>query len=186
MMRSNNLIWHNHGGYTEITAPSLNVNATDEDESKRIIMHEGLSDNCSTDVSESKQNIVNKTLLQNNSMNVSEYTITELKKGYKEPSDTKEVTSYFKIIECGRNILDRHAVTYQRVFMATPQDKYYNALLDNIFKDNNRKDKQFSNDKIQQAVGKVMEETEAEFERNINECSWPPQKTNTIMSCYII
>ena len=32
MMRSNNLNWHNHGGYTEMTAPSLNVNTTDKDE----------------------------------------------------------------------------------------------------------------------------------------------------------
>ena len=32
MMRSDNLNWHDHGGYTEITAPSLNFNATDEDE----------------------------------------------------------------------------------------------------------------------------------------------------------
>ena len=32
MMRSNNIIWKDHGGYTENTAPSLNVNATDEDE----------------------------------------------------------------------------------------------------------------------------------------------------------
>ena len=63
MMRYNNLNWHDYGGYAEMTAPSLNVNAMDEDESKRIIMHEGLSENCSTDVSESKQNIVNKNLL---------------------------------------------------------------------------------------------------------------------------
>ena len=52
--------------------------------------------------------------------------------------------------------------------MATPQDKYYNALLDTLVKDNNRKGKTLSNDKIQQAVGKVMEETETEFEGNIN------------------
>ena len=34
MMRSDKLDWHDHGGYTEMTAPSLNVNVTDEDESK--------------------------------------------------------------------------------------------------------------------------------------------------------
>ena len=34
MMRSDKLNWHNHGGYTEMTAPSPNVNVTDEDESK--------------------------------------------------------------------------------------------------------------------------------------------------------
>ena len=44
MMRYNNLNWHDHGGYTEMTAPSLNFNATDEDESKRIIVHETLSE----------------------------------------------------------------------------------------------------------------------------------------------
>ena len=76
MMRYNNLNWHNHGGYTEMTYPSLNVNATEKDKSKRIIVHEGLSDNFSTDVIESKRNIVNGILSQNNSTDLSEYTIT--------------------------------------------------------------------------------------------------------------
>ena len=31
MVRSDGLNWHNHGGYTEMTAPSLNVNVTDKD-----------------------------------------------------------------------------------------------------------------------------------------------------------
>ena len=91
--RSNNLNWHDHGGYTETTAPSLNVNTTQEYESKRIIVHEGLSENFSTDVIESKRNIVNGILSQNNSTDLSEYTITEQKdKEYKEPSVTKDVT----------------------------------------------------------------------------------------------
>ena len=79
MMRSDNLNWYNHGVYTEMTAPSLNVNVTDKDELKRIIVHGILLENFSTDVSESKRNIVNKTLSQNNSAKRSEYTITELK-----------------------------------------------------------------------------------------------------------
>ena len=58
---------------------------------------------------------------------------------------------------------------YQGAFMTTPQDKYYNVFLDTLVKDNNRKGAPFSNDKIWQAVGKVIEETEAEFERNYNE-----------------
>ena len=45
--------------------------------------------------------------------------------------------------------------------MATPKEKYYNALLDNLVKDNNRKGEPLSNDKIRQSVGKVIEETEA-------------------------
>ena len=31
MMRSNNLNWYNHGGYTEMTTPYSNVNVTDKD-----------------------------------------------------------------------------------------------------------------------------------------------------------
>ena len=40
MMRSDNLNWYNHGGYTDMTAPSSNVNVTDKYESKQIIVHE--------------------------------------------------------------------------------------------------------------------------------------------------
>ena len=84
MMRYDALNSHVYPVRTEMTAPSLNVNIMDKDESKRIIVHESLSDNCSTDVSESKRNVVNETLLQNNSVKVSEYNITELKdKEYK-------------------------------------------------------------------------------------------------------
>ena len=68
MMKYYNLNWHDHGGYTEMTSPYLNVNVTDEEESKCIIVHEKLSENCSTDVSESKRNIINETLLHNNSV----------------------------------------------------------------------------------------------------------------------
>ena len=84
MMRSDNLNWQDHGGYTEITDLSLNVNVTEKDESKCIIVHKSLSWNVSTDVGKLKRNIVNETLSQNNSANVSEYTITELRdKEYK-------------------------------------------------------------------------------------------------------
>ena len=34
MRRSDKLNRHDHGSYTKMTAPSLNVNVTDEDESK--------------------------------------------------------------------------------------------------------------------------------------------------------
>ena len=79
MMRSDKLNWHDHGSYTENTAPSQNVNVTDEDESKEIILHKNLSENNSKDVSESERSIFNKNLLQNNSTDVPENTITELK-----------------------------------------------------------------------------------------------------------
>ena len=44
MMRSDKTNWHDHSGYTEMTAPSSNVNVTDEDESKEIIVHKTLSE----------------------------------------------------------------------------------------------------------------------------------------------
>ena len=53
-------------------------------------------------------------------MDVPENTITELKDKYhKEPSVNEKVTSYFNILECGRNLLDQLDVKYQRAFMAT-------------------------------------------------------------------
>ena len=98
----------------KMTALSSNVNVTDEDESKEIIVHKTLSENISTDVRKSKRNIANENSSQNNSADVSENTITELKnKEHKEPSVTKKVKSYFNIYECGRNLLDRLDVTYQ-------------------------------------------------------------------------
>ena len=76
MMISDNLNWHDHGGYTEINAPSLNVNVTVDDESKEIIVHKTLWENSSTDISKSERNIINETLSQNNSADISENTIT--------------------------------------------------------------------------------------------------------------
>ena len=122
-----------------MTAPSLNVNATEKDEWKRIIVHKGLSQSCSTNEDESKQSIVNKTLshkycadvdkLCSTEKDISECTITEQKEEkYKESKGTKEVPIYFNIFECGRNILDRLDVTYEQAFMVTPKDKYYNTF----------------------------------------------------------
>ena len=82
---------------------------------------------------------------------------------------TKEVTSYFKIFECGRNLLYRLDVTYQRAFMVTPKDKYYNALLDNLVKDNNLRGEPLSNERLRQSVIYVREEMDVEQERNIND-----------------
>ena len=116
-----------------MNAPSSNVYSTDEDESKRVIVHEGLSQSCSTNEDKSKQSIVNETLSQKYSADVdelcstekyiSDYTITEQKDtDYEDYSFTKEVPSYFNIFECGRNLLDRLDVTYERACMATPKE----------------------------------------------------------------
>ena len=75
-MRSDEHNRHVHGRYAEETDPSLNVNVTDEDESKEIIVQKFLAENQSMDVSESECNIVHKTLLQNNSSEVPANVIT--------------------------------------------------------------------------------------------------------------
>ena len=77
------------------------------------------------------------------------------------------MNSYFNILECGKNILDRIDVMYQQTFMATPQDKYYTKMLENIVKINNQNSEPFSNEKLQQEVSDVREATDAEHERNI-------------------
>ena len=65
---------------------------------------------------------------------------------------TKEVKLYFNIFECGRNLLNRLDLTYQRAFVATPQDKYYTMLLDNLVEMNHRNGETLSNEKLRQAV----------------------------------
>ena len=80
MMRSDKFNRHVHSSYAEETSPSSNVNDTDKDESKEIIVHETLSENLYMDVSKSECNIVHETLLQNNSSDVPTNVITELKR----------------------------------------------------------------------------------------------------------
>ena len=143
MMRSDKLNRHNHVGYTEMTAPSSNINVKGKDESKEIIVHETLSNIKSKGVSESECNIVHETLLQNNSADVPDNSITELKdEEHKEPSVTEKVTSYFNIFECGRNLLDQLDVKYQRAFMATSaQYEYYKDMTKSLIKANTEGEK---------------------------------------------
>ena len=52
MMVSDTLNWHDYGGYTKMTDPCSNVYSMNEDESKRIIIHETLSQNFSANKDE--------------------------------------------------------------------------------------------------------------------------------------
>ena len=79
MMTSDEQNWHVHGSYAEETAPSLNINVTDKDESTEIIVNETLSENQSKDVSKSECNIVHETLSQNKYADVPDNVIIELK-----------------------------------------------------------------------------------------------------------
>ena len=47
-------------------------------------------------------------------------------------------------------------MTYEQACITTPEDKYYEKMLETLVNDNNRNGELFSNDKLQQAVSKVM------------------------------
>ena len=88
------------------------------------------------------------------SVDVPSNVITELKDNeHKEPSVTDKVTSYFNIFECGRNILDKLDVTYQREFMASlAQDQNYKEMTKILIKSNTGSDGKICNEKIHRAV----------------------------------
>ena len=67
MMISDENNRHVHGSYAEETAPLSNVNDTDKEKPKEIIVHENLSENLPMDVSKLECNIIHETLSQNNS-----------------------------------------------------------------------------------------------------------------------
>ena len=61
--------------------------------------------------------------------------------------------SYFNVFECGRKLLNRLDID-------TPRDEYYTNLLETLVNYNDRNIDPLSNEKIQQAVRRVMAETE--------------------------
>ena len=124
MMRSGENNHHVHDSYGKEMAPSSDINDTDEDkdedESNNPTVHdlfgEPSSENLIMEESESECNIVNKTSSQFNSSNVT----TELNyDDHIKPSANVKEASYFNILECGRNILDKLDVTYQSAFTAS-------------------------------------------------------------------
>ena len=179
MMRSDEQNRHVHSSYAEETAPSSNVNVTDTDESKEIIVHETLSENLSKGVRKSECNIFHETLSQNNSSDVPTNVITELKENeHKEPSVIGKGTSYFNIFECGINLLDQLDLTYQQVFMASPvqevfyqpypaQERYYDKLAESLIKAKAGSDGTINNDDLDKAITQLKSEKEAGNERNI-------------------
>ena len=105
---------------------------TDEDKSKRIIVNKTLSQSCSKDEDKSKGIIVNETLSQSCSTDKEELCSTEEDKSEcaitKQKDANNEVTydvlnyfNTFDIFECGRKLLDRIDMSYERACMATPK-----------------------------------------------------------------
>ena len=87
---------------------------------------------------------------------------------------TDKGSSYFKIFECGRNLLDQLDVTYQRAFTASPvqhglyqispvQERYYYIMADHIEENNFRT---IDKEECRKAIALLKTEDEAEHERN--------------------
>ena len=51
---------------------------------------------------------------------------------------------------------------YERACMATPREKYYTKILETLVDYNDRNNAPLSNEKLQKAISKFMEETEEE------------------------
>ena len=65
---------------------------------------------------------------------------------------------YFNIFECGKDFLNRLDATCERVCKATQIDKYYTKMYETLVYYNYRKDAPLSNEKIIQAIHKVISE----------------------------
>ena len=130
------------------------------------------------DVSKSECNIVRKTLSQKNSSDVPTNVIIELKDNeHIEPSVNDKGSSYFNIFKCGRNLLNKLDVTYQRVFMASPvqqglyqispaRERYYDMMANNIIRTNVGSEGNINDEDLRKAITMLKSEEEAGHERN--------------------
>ena len=181
-MRCGEINHHVHGGDDKEMAPSSDVNDadkdTDEDESKNSIVHgpfdEPSLENLIMDVSESDCNIVDETLSQSDSSNVTKELNYD---DHIKPSANFKEASYFNMFECGRNLLDKLYVIYQRAFAASEKpssvpptayisplgEKYWDMQAKLLTERMDKMDK----DKIPEAVSQIKFEDEAYHERII-------------------
>ena len=90
--------------------------------------------------------------------NINKQKDTNNEAEYEDSSVTDEVPSYFNIFECGRNILNRLDRTYEQACIATMKNKYFEKMLETLVDHNDYHNAPLSNEKLQQAVSKVMAE----------------------------
>ena len=124
------------------------------------------------DVSKSECNIVHKTLSQNNSSDVPTNIITELKDDeHIELSVIDKGSSNFNIFKCGRNLLGKLDVTYQRALTASPvqeglyqispaRERYYDMMVDKITEANVGSEKTINNDDLNKAITQLKADEE--------------------------
>ena len=93
-----------------------------------------------------------------------------------EPLVTEKGSSYFNIFECGRNLLDKLDVTYQRAFTASPvqqglyqispaRERYYDIMADHVEEKNVGT---IDKEELRKAIALVKTEYEAGHECNID------------------
>ena len=159
-----------------MTALSSNVCFTDEDESKRIIVHKNLSQSCSTNKEKSKQRIFSETLSQNYYVDVEELCSTEEEKSkctITEQKDADNEVTYdvpynfnvSNLFECGIN---NHEVSYEKMYVATSGDEYFTEMFDHLNKYHDRHGQILSSKNLKESVLRIMEEEEEEIKSNIN------------------
>ena len=130
-MISDNLNWYDYGSYKYMTAPYLNVNITNEGESKHSIVNEKLSQRCSTNENKSKRSIINEPFSRNASADKNELCSTkndEPECANRKQKDVKnevtcDVTNHLNVsnvFEFGRNNPD---VLSERACMATEDNE---------------------------------------------------------------
>ena len=67
---------------------------------------------------------------------------------------------YFNIFECGRNLLNRLDVTYERACMGTQEEEYYTDLLETMIEHNDRSNTPLSKEKLRKVINTILAETE--------------------------
>ena len=88
-------------------------------------------------------------------------------------------SSYFNILNCGKNLLDQLDVTYQRAFTSSPvqqglyqiypaRERYYDMMANNIIKTNVRGEGTINDEELCKAITILKPEEEAGHERNID------------------
>ena len=98
---------------------------------------------------------------------------------------TEEVKHSFNIFECGRNILDRIDVMYQRTFIATPaENDYHKEMLKILIKVNNG-GRKLCYEKLRQAVIDLRAKTNVEHECNINNITCDDLYQSPIKNKYV-
>ena len=168
-MRVDALNSHVYPVRMEMTAtkqiPTSNGCSTDESKLNEFLADKTLFHICSADKDESKRIIVDKCPMEEDESECVHKNINKQKDAkneteYEESSVTHEVPSYFNIFDCGRNLLNRLDVKYERACMATTKEKYYTKILETLVDNNDPNNSPLSNEKILQAVSTFMAETE--------------------------